>query len=65
MIGLARSGRAAVSTLRATGESVVAYDADSGLDSAGIDAEIQLGDWDDAFLDGVETVVKSLSLIHI
>ena len=59
VIGLARSGRAAVSTLRATGENVVAYDADSGLDSAGIDAEIQLGDWDDAFLDGVGTVVKS------
>ncbi len=59
VIGLARSGRAAVSTLRAKGENVVAYDADSGLDSAGIDAEIQLGDWDDAFLDGVGTVVKS------
>ena len=59
MIGLARSGRAAVSTLRARGENVVAYDADSGLDSAGIDAEIRLGNWDDAFLDGVGTVVKS------
>ena len=59
VIGLARSGRAAVSTLRATGENVVAYDADSGLDSAGIDAEIRLGNWDDAFLDGVGTVVKS------
>ena len=59
MIGLARSGRAAVSALRAKGENVVAYDADSGLDSAGIDAEIRLGDWDDAFLDGVGTVVKS------
>ena len=59
VIGLARSGRAAVSALRTKGENVVAYDADSGLDSAGIDAEIQLGDWDDAFLDGVGTVVKS------
>ena len=59
VIGLARSGRAAVSTLRARGENVVAYDADGGLDSAGIDAEIRLGDWDDAFLDGVGTVVKS------
>jgi UDP-N-acetylmuramoylalanine--D-glutamate ligase len=59
VIGLARSGRAAVSALRASGESVVAYDADSGLDCAGIDAEIVLGEWDDAFLDGVGLVVKS------
>jgi len=59
VIGLARSGRAAVSALRANGENVVAYDADSRLDSAGIDAEIRLGDWDDVFLDGVEMVVKS------
>jgi UDP-N-acetylmuramoylalanine--D-glutamate ligase len=59
VIGLARSGRAAVSALRANGESVVAYDADSRLDSAGIDAEIRLGDWDDVFLDDVGMVVKS------
>jgi UDP-N-acetylmuramoylalanine--D-glutamate ligase len=59
VIGLARSGRAAVSALRANGENVVAYDADSRLDSAGIDAEIRLGDWDDVFLDGVGMVVKS------
>jgi UDP-N-acetylmuramoylalanine--D-glutamate ligase len=59
VIGLARSGRAAVSALGASGETVVAYDADSLLDSAGIEAEVRLGEWDDAFLDGVELVVKS------
>ncbi len=59
VIGLARSGKAAVAALRASGETVVAYDADSGLDDAGIDAEIRLGDWDDAFLSGVRLVVKS------
>jgi UDP-N-acetylmuramoylalanine--D-glutamate ligase len=59
VIGLARSGRAAVSALRANGGNVVAYDADSRLDSTGIDAEIRLGDWDDVVLDGVGMVVKS------
>ena len=48
-----------MSALRANGEDVVAYDTDSRLDSAGIDAEIRLGDWDDSFLDGVGMVVKS------
>jgi len=59
VIGLARSGRAAVAALRASGETVVAYDADSRVDDSGIDAEIRLGAWDDAFLDGVGLVVKS------
>jgi UDP-N-acetylmuramoylalanine--D-glutamate ligase len=59
VIGLARSGRAAVAALRANGENVVAYDADSRLDTAGIGAEIWLGGWDDVFLDGVGMVVKS------
>lgn len=59
MVGLARSGRAAASVLRARGRSVVAFDADRGLDSTGIDAEVRLGDWDDALLDGVSLVVKS------
>jgi UDP-N-acetylmuramoylalanine--D-glutamate ligase len=59
VIGLARSGRAAVLALRANGENVVAYDADRRLDTAGIDAETRLGDWDDVFLDGVGMVVKS------
>ena len=59
VIGLARSGRAAVAALRANGENVVAYDVDSRLDTAGIDAEIRLGGWDDVFLDAVGMVVKS------
>ena len=59
VIGLARSGRAAVAALRANGENVVAYDVDSRLGTAGIDAEIRLGGWDDVFLDAVGMVVKS------
>jgi UDP-N-acetylmuramoylalanine--D-glutamate ligase len=59
VIGLARSGKAAVVALRARGETVAAYDADSRLDVAGIDAEIRLGEWEDALLDGVGLVVKS------
>ena len=59
VIGLARSGRAAVAALRANGNDVVAHDADTDVDVAGIDAETRLGAWDDALLDGVELVVKS------
>jgi UDP-N-acetylmuramoylalanine--D-glutamate ligase len=59
VIGLARSGRAAVSALRANGDSVVAFDADARLDGSGINAEIRLGAWDDGLLEGVELVVKS------
>jgi UDP-N-acetylmuramoylalanine--D-glutamate ligase len=59
VIGLARSGRAAVSALRASGSDVVAFDSDSGLDRTGIDADVRLADWDDALLDGVALVVKS------
>lgn len=59
VIGLARSGRAAVAALRANGSDVVAHDADNDVDTAGVDAEIRLGAWDDALLDGVELVVKS------
>jgi UDP-N-acetylmuramoylalanine--D-glutamate ligase len=59
VIGLARSGRAAVSALRAHGEGVVAFDADDALDRTGIDAEVRLGDWDDSLLEGVRLVVKS------
>jgi UDP-N-acetylmuramoylalanine--D-glutamate ligase len=59
VIGLARSGRAAVSALRKRGEDVVAFDADDRLDRTEIDAEVRLGDWDDSLLDGVRLVVKS------
>jgi UDP-N-acetylmuramoylalanine--D-glutamate ligase len=59
VLGLARSGRAAVGALRQRGDDVVAYDAAPGLDTDGLDAEIRLGAWDDALLDGVGLVVKS------
>ncbi len=59
VIGLARSGRAAVSALRASGIEVVAFDSDSGLDTTGIDADVRLAVWDDALLDGIAFVVKS------
>jgi UDP-N-acetylmuramoylalanine--D-glutamate ligase len=59
VIGLARSGRAAAAALRARGDDVIAYDHDEGADPAGIAAEIRLGDWEDAYLDGIELVVKS------
>ena len=59
VVGLARSGRAAVTALRAHGTAVVAYDADPGTDVAGIDGETRLGAWHDAYLDGVGLLVKS------
>jgi UDP-N-acetylmuramoylalanine--D-glutamate ligase len=59
VVGLARSGRAAVLALRARGVEVLAYDADTDTDVAGIDAAIRLGDWDDALLEGVGLLVKS------
>ena len=59
VLGLARAGRAAVAALRANGNDVVAHDADTDVDVAGIDAETRLGAWEDALLDGVELVVKS------
>ncbi|RDI74995.1 murD: UDP-N-acetylmuramoylalanine--D-glutamate ligase [Gaiella occulta] len=59
VVGLARSGRAAAAALRAHGSDVVAYDADAAVDVVGIDAEIRLGDWDDALLDDSGLVVKS------
>ena len=59
VVGLARSGRAAVAALRRSDVEVVAYDADPGIDAEGIDAEVSAGSWDDALLDGVGLVVKS------
>lgn len=59
MLGLARSGRAAVEALRARGDEVVAYDRDGTIEPGGLESEVRLGRWADAFLDGVELVVKS------
>jgi len=59
VVGLARSGRAAVPALRRQGDEVVAYDASPDVDTTGMDAKIHLGPWDDALLDGVDLVVKS------
>ncbi len=59
VVGLARSGRAAVEALAAQGAEVVAYDQSAELDVAGLAADIRLGAWDDAALDGIDLVVKS------
>src|SRR5690242_100417 len=59
VIGVARSGRAAIAALAAQGAGVVAYDRSTDLDVAGIEADIHLGAWEDVFLDGVDLVVKS------
>ena len=59
VLGLARSGRAATVALRRSGIEVVAHDRDPGLDAGDVDADVSLGDWDDALLEGVELVVKS------
>lgn len=59
VIGVARSGRAAIAALAAQGADVVAYDRAADLDVDGLDAELHLGPWEDAVLDGVELVVKS------
>ncbi len=59
VVGLARSGCAAVAALRARDITVVAYDADPEKDVSGVDAVIRLGEWHATFLDGVGLVVKS------
>ncbi len=59
MLGLARSGLAAVSTLRRLGVEVVAHDTDADLDVGELGTTVRLGGWDDALLDGVGLVVKS------
>jgi UDP-N-acetylmuramoylalanine--D-glutamate ligase len=59
VVGLARSGRAAIPVLRSLGRDVIAYDASTDVDGAGLDVELRLGGWDAAFLDGVDLVVKS------
>jgi UDP-N-acetylmuramoylalanine--D-glutamate ligase len=59
VIGLARSGCAAVNALRVEGIQVVAFDSSREVDASGIHAELHVGDWDHALLDGVGLVVKS------
>jgi UDP-N-acetylmuramoylalanine--D-glutamate ligase len=59
VLGLARSGRAAVGALNAQHDDVVAYDQSITIDVAGLAADVRLGTWDDAALDGVDLVVKS------
>ena len=45
--------------LRSAGAEVVAYDADNALDVTELPADVTLGEWGDALLDGVDLVVKS------
>jgi UDP-N-acetylmuramoylalanine--D-glutamate ligase len=59
VLGLVRSGRAAVTALGARGATVSAHDANADLDIAGIEVDVQLGAWDDALLEGIDLVVKS------
>ncbi len=59
VLGLARSGRAAVSALLRVGVAVAAHDSDTELDVGHVDAEVRLGAWDDRLLGDVDLVVKS------
>jgi UDP-N-acetylmuramoylalanine--D-glutamate ligase len=59
VLGLARSGRAAVAALAAQGVEVVAHDVDESADDAALAADVRLGPWDDGLLAGAGLVVKS------
>jgi UDP-N-acetylmuramoylalanine--D-glutamate ligase len=59
VIGVARSGRAAIAALAAQGAEVVAYDRSNDVEVDGLTADIRLGAWEDGVLDGVDVVVKS------
>jgi UDP-N-acetylmuramoylalanine--D-glutamate ligase len=59
VLGLARSGRAAVAALRAADVEVLAYDTAQEIDSQGVDAAVHLGAWNHTLLEGVGLVVKS------
>ena len=59
VLGLARSGQAAVTALRAQGAKVTAHDTNPDLNGAVVDADVHLGAWDDALLEGIDLVVKS------
>ena len=60
VVGLARSGRAAIAALQSAGKEVVAYDRDETVALDELDVtELALGDWDAASLSGVGLLVKS------
>ena len=59
VVGLARSGRAAIGALQARGSDVVAYDRSTDVDVSGLAVDVRFGTWDDAALEGVDVVVKS------
>jgi UDP-N-acetylmuramoylalanine--D-glutamate ligase len=59
VVGLARSGRAAVPALQEHGWEVAAYDASEAADTTGLEADVRLGRWDDGLLGGADLVVKS------
>jgi UDP-N-acetylmuramoylalanine--D-glutamate ligase len=59
VLGLARSGRAAVAALRRRDVDVVVHDVDPAAATEEIDATVMLGAWDDGLLAGVGLVVKS------
>ena len=59
VVGLARSGRAAVPALASVGTKVVAYDMDPKVVVTDLGADVTLGEWDEGLLDGVQLVVKS------
>ena len=59
VLGLARSGKAAVMAIRRQGATVTAHDTNAGLDVTEVEGDIHLGAWDDRFLDEVGLVVKS------
>src|SRR3954454_4131499 len=60
VVGLARSGRAAIAALQSAGKEVVAYDRDETVSLDDLDVtELALGEWDAASLSGVGLLVKS------
>ena len=60
VVGLARSGRAAIAALQRAGKEVVAYDRDESITLEDLDVlELALGEWDTASLSGVGLLVKS------
>ena len=59
VVGLARSGRAAIAALDAQGSDVFGYDSATDVDASGLAGDVRLGPWDDVALVGVGLVVKS------
>jgi UDP-N-acetylmuramoylalanine--D-glutamate ligase len=59
VLGLARSGRAAVAALGRQGVDVVVHDDDRAVTVEDVEALVSLGPWDDTLLEGVGLVVKS------